>query len=162
MEHRAKSLDVHYPEILRFVRRRVRSLSEAEDVTQEAFASAADALVRSADAAPPTLAWLYTVARRRLVDEARRRRAPAAALEVVGDTAARLDSYGGLVAGALEASLARLSEEQRAVVVLRLLEGASFAEIGAWLGATEEACRMRFMRALELVRAHFEEEGLTP
>lgn len=162
MDRRADPLVVQYPEILRFVRRRVASTSQAEDVTQEAFASAAEALARSSDTAPPTLGWLYTVARRRLIDESRRRRAPITPLELVCETEARDDEYGGFVARALETGLAQLSEPQRAVVVLRLLEGLSFAEIGSQLAATEDACRVRFMRGLEQLRAHFEEEGLTP
>ena len=78
------------------------------------------------------------------------------------ETAAPDDEYGGLVAHALDASLALLTDTQRSVVVLRLLEGWSFAEIGAQLGATEEACRVRFMRGLEQLRDYFEKEGLTP
>jgi RNA polymerase sigma-70 factor (ECF subfamily) len=158
----ADPLARQYPEILRFVRRRAGSSGQAEDITQEAFASAAATLARSSKAAPPTLAWLYTIARRRLVDEARRRRPTGSPLELVGEVAARDDEYGGLVARALEAALAELGEAQRAVVVLRLLEGLSFAEIGTKLGPSEEACRVRFMRALRQIRAHFEKEGLTP
>lgn len=45
---------------------------------------------------------------------------------------------------------------------MRLLEGRSFAEIGDALGVTVEACRMRFMRALEQLRTDFEKEGLNP
>jgi RNA polymerase sigma-70 factor, ECF subfamily len=162
VERRAESLRVQYPEILRFVRRRVDSETEAEDVTQEAFVSAAEALARSSEAAPPTLAWLYTVARRRLVDEARRRRTDMIPLELVRETAAPEDEYGGLVGRALGEGLDTLSETLRSVVVLRLLEGWSFAAIGTEVGATEEACRVRFMRGLEQLRDYFEKEGLAP
>jgi DNA-directed RNA polymerase specialized sigma24 family protein len=48
------------------------------------------------------------------------------------------------------------------VVVLRLIEGASFREIADRLGVTEEACRMRFMRGLEQMRDDLEQEGLAP
>jgi DNA-directed RNA polymerase specialized sigma24 family protein len=48
------------------------------------------------------------------------------------------------------------------VVVLRLLEGWRFTEIASKVGATEEACRMRFMRGLEQLRKEFEKEGLNP
>jgi RNA polymerase sigma-70 factor (ECF subfamily) len=157
-----QSLRAQYPAVLRFVRRRADSLTEAEDITQEAFMNAAEVLAREADAAPPTLSWLYTVARRRLVDEARRRRIDTVPLELVRVEETRDDEYGGQVAGVLDAGLASMSETHRAVVILRLLEGRSFAEIGAHLGVTEEACRMRFMRGLEQLRAEFEKEGLTP
>jgi RNA polymerase sigma factor (sigma-70 family) len=159
---RHESLASQYPAVLRFVRRRVASLAEAEDVTQEAFASAVESLARSAQASEPTIGWLYTVARRRLVDEARRRRLETVPLEVVRDAASADDDYGGLVAEALGAALVKLPAPQRAVIVLRLLEGCGFAEIGARLGVTEEACRVRFMRALKQLRVEFEKEGLAP
>jgi RNA polymerase sigma factor (sigma-70 family) len=152
-----------YREVLRFVRRRVRSDETAEDVTQEVFADAASALVRSTDASPPTLAWLYTVAGRRIVDEARRRRARHATvpLELVEDPAAPA-VYGDEVAQALRAGLASMPEGQRLVVTGRLLRGRSFADLARELGASEEACRMRFMRGLQHLRSVFEEEGLQP
>lgn len=162
MERQAESLRSQYLEILRFVRRRTSSLADAEDVTQEAFATAAETLARTAQTAPPTLSLLYTVARRRLIDEARRRRTGTVSLELVADSATREDRYDGLVVHALDAALARLPAGQRDVVIMRLLEGRSFAEIGAELGVTEQASRVRFLRGLELLRDEFEKEGLTP
>lgn len=152
-----------YREVLRFVRRRVRSYETAEDVTQEVFADAASTVIRSADTAPPTLAWLYVVAGRRIVDEARRHRARRTTLplELVEDPAAPA-TYGNGVAQALRAGLASMPEGQRLVVTGRLLRGRSFAELARELGASEEACRMRFMRGLQHLRSVFEEEGLQP
>jgi RNA polymerase sigma-70 factor (ECF subfamily) len=157
----ADPLRRHYREILGYVRGRVGSDEEAAEVTQEVFAAAAEELARSADSAPPTLAWLYTVARRRLVDERRRRHLDLVPLEVVRDSSADAD-YGEAVRRALDASLGELTEGQRQVVVLRLIEGWSFREIAERVGVTEEACRMRFMRGLEQLRDDFEQEGLTP
>jgi len=59
-------------------------MADAEDVTQETFASAIETLARSGEGAGPTIGWLYTVASRRLVDEARRRRLETVPLEVRG------------------------------------------------------------------------------
>jgi RNA polymerase sigma-70 factor, ECF subfamily len=152
----------HYKEILGFVRRRAGAYADAEDMTQEVFVSAAEQLQRSSGTAPPTLGWLYTVARRRLVDEARqRRRAEVVSLELVREPEADPE-YGDSVARAFDSALGRLTEGQRVVVLLRLLEGRSFSEIGHRVDATEEACRMRFMRGLEQLRTELEREGITP
>jgi RNA polymerase sigma-70 factor (ECF subfamily) len=62
----------------------------------------------------------------------------------------------------LREALDRLPEGQRRVVVLKLLRGASFAEIAVTTGTTETAARMRFSRALGALRAHLTEEGLEP
>jgi len=151
-----------YKEILGFVRRRVASPLDAEDIAQEVFVSASVHLARSAGNAPPTIGWLYRVARRRLADEARSRRRPeTVSLELVQEPEAPSE-YGESVARALDSALLGLTEGQRVVVVLRLIEGRSFAEIAHRIGATEEACRMRFMRGLEQLRTELEREGLGP
>jgi RNA polymerase sigma-70 factor, ECF subfamily len=153
----------HYRRVWRFVRRRVGSVEDAEDLTQEVFANAAASLESRGDAGSATLGWLYTVARRRMVDEARRRRRSwTAPLELVADPAAPEDRYGSEVARALDAVLSRMPEGQRRVVLGRLIQGRSFAELGRELGATEEACRMRFMRGLQQLREEFRKEGLEP
>ena len=151
-----------YREVLRFVRRRVRSSETAEEVTQEVFADAAATLARSSLVAQPSLAWLYTVARRRIIDEARRRaRTPTVPLELVDDPT-QPEAYGEGVARALLAGLESMPEGQRLVVTGRLLRGRGFAELAGDLNLSEEACRMRFMRGLQNLRSIFEEEGLQP
>jgi RNA polymerase sigma-70 factor (ECF subfamily) len=161
-QRRAGPTAAHYRQVLRFVRRRVPSSQDAEDITQEVFLDMAASLAASAEAAPPTLGWLYTVARRRIADEARRRaRTRTVSLEVVAPPEARA-AYGGLVAHALDEALATLPEGQRRVVLERLIQGRSFAEIARSVGATEEACRMRFLRGLQQLRRELEQRGLEP
>jgi DNA-directed RNA polymerase specialized sigma24 family protein len=55
-----------------------------------------------------------------------------------------------------------LPSSQRDVVVLKLLRGASFAEIACAVGASEEAVRMRFSRALQSIRTELRKEGIEP
>lgn len=157
----ANELD-NYRRVLRFVRRRVETAEDAEDLTQEVFANAARRL-DSSTSDSPTLAWLYTVARRRIVDEARRRGVPRAVpIELVPERAAPTDRYGGEVARVLEVGLSTMPEGQRLVVVGRLLRGRAFADLASELEMSEEACRMRFMRGLQHLREEFETEGVEP
>ena len=58
----------HYGDVYRYLRRRTGDHHEAEELTQRVFADAAASL----DGAETPLAWLYTVARRRFADQARR------------------------------------------------------------------------------------------
>ena len=152
-----------YEAIYRFVRRRTSSREEAEDLTQETFAAAVKALdeARSTEEAPP-LAWLYTVARRRLIDRLRRERRHSLAAESVipGSSDERL--YGPSIVRALQEGLHELDEQQRQAVVLKLFEGRPFAEIAAIVGASEEACRARFSRGLAALRTYLTEKGVTP
>ena len=151
----------NYRRVLRFVRRRVGSVADAEDLTQEVFANAAVRL-EGRGTGSPALAWLYTVAKRRIADEARRRRPLTVPLEVVAEPATFEAPYGTEVTEALTRGLASMPEGQRRVVAGRLLQGRSFADLGRELGTTEEACRMRFMRGLQHLREEFTREGLEP
>lgn len=128
------------------------------------FADAAERLREFEPGSTPVLAWLYTVAQRRLADRGRlaaRRPETVAALEPVR-VQAEEQRYGPAVAAALREALAGLPAGQRTVVVLRLLEGRSFAEIAKLVGATEAACKMRFARGLEAVRNDLRARGLEP
>lgn len=146
----------HYKQIYGFVRRRSPTQVEAEDVTAGVFADAAAALDRFETGSAPVLAWLYTVAKRRLADEARRRRRGNVAVTLVAPT------YSPEITHALGRALAALPDAQRDVVVLKLIRGLSFREVARTLGATEPACRMRFSRALERMRESLEKEGVQP
>jgi RNA polymerase sigma-70 factor (ECF subfamily) len=147
----------HYAEIYRFVRRRTRDEHHAEELTQQVFADAAASL--RCDGRPP-IAWLYAVAKRRFADAARRDSRRRASFAEPQPEAAQ--EYGPSVAAGLRSAFARLPSTQRDVVVLKLLRGASFAEIAVAVGISEEAARMRFSRALRSVRADLEKEGIEP
>lgn len=162
-EPSASAFSRHYNEIYRFVRRRSANDAEAEEITQMVFAHAAERLDAAAESSPPVLAWLYTVAHRRLADAARIRARRGTALRLGDEHLAPVQpGYGPEVARALREGLDALPSEQRDVVVARLLEGRSFAEIAERLGSTEAACKMRFRRGLSTVREIFEREGITP
>jgi RNA polymerase sigma factor (sigma-70 family) len=155
----------YYGQIYRYVRRRTRSREDAEDITQTVFTEAISGLELAAPNSPPVLAWLYTVAQRRLIDQQRRQNPSVA--RVISLDEARLehrspDDYGVDVARTLAAGIAALPREQQDVVVLKIVEGRRFAEIAAHLGVSEEACRARLSRALRTLRAHLEKEGIKP
>ena len=151
-----KAFRRHYRQVYSFVRRRSASDVDAEDVTAEVFAAAAEALPRFRPGSSPVLAWLYTVARRRLIDESRRR----SRLLPLADSPA--PDYDADVASALRVAIAALPEPQRTVLVLKLIEGWSFREIAERLGASEAACKMRLSRALRRLRDDLEQKGVRP
>jgi RNA polymerase sigma-70 factor, ECF subfamily len=156
-----------YNRIYRYVRGRTETIEDAEDTTQNVYLRAAEHLgSRSQDeTTPPAAAWLYSVARNNLIDEARRRARRPEALPLVDSNELRkLDEYdyGPNVAKVLRAAFKRLPETQRKVVMMRLLEGRTFAEVAGVLGISEASCKMRFARALRTMRDHFEKAGLEP
>jgi len=160
----AQGLRRHYELVFRYVRRRTRSKSDAEDITQEVFADAAASLGREAMLTDlQTLAWLFTVAQRRLIDEARRRARRGDPVELPLDLAPTPESeYGPGVAAEIAHALRELPEPQRQVVTMKVFEGRSFAEIAVRLGVTEAAAKMRCVRGLEAVRSMLRREGIQP
>jgi RNA polymerase sigma-70 factor, ECF subfamily len=149
-----------YGSVYRFVRRRSGSREDAEDLTQEVFAAAVAQLGRAREQAEaPPLAWLYTVARRRLID---RLRAARSLVPLPEEYAGSERAYGPAIVRGLVDGLASLDEQQRRIVVAKLFEGRSFAEIAPELGVSEQACRMRLSRALAQLRRHLVEKGVVP
>jgi RNA polymerase sigma factor (sigma-70 family) len=144
----------YWGDVLAFLRVRTRDDHRAEELAQQVFADAAAGLE---DDGRPPLGWLYTVARRRFADEARRQ-ATAGKARLPG----RSESYDSHVRGALLDGFDRLPESQRRVVLLKLVRGLPFAEVASRLHISEEAARMRFSRALRQLRTSLEEEGVEP
>jgi len=154
----------HYrAQIYRFLRRRTGNFDQAEELTQQVFADAALTLSRM-DVSPASLVGLlYTIARRRFADEARRNGHHGAQVpldELDDELPAR--EYGSDVAHAIHEAIAQLPDEQRRVVCLKLIEGCSFAEIASLIGATEAAAKMRFQRGLAALRTELERQGIEP
>ncbi len=109
------------------------------------------------------LAWLYTIAQRRFADEARRRRnsVDGVPLDGVLDELPARD-YGPDVAYALREAILRLTPNQRQVISMKLLRGSSFCDIANTIEVSEAAAKMRFQRALTVLRADLEQQGIGP
>jgi RNA polymerase sigma-70 factor, ECF subfamily len=153
----------HHAQIYRYLQRRTGDPDRAEDLAQEVFADATTAFLRPDFQPRSMLAWLYTIAQRRCADDARRRRHALDRLPC--DDA--LDELPGRdsdldVDGALGAAIASLPPSQREVISMKLLRGCSFREIAAALGVSEAAAKMRFQRALSVLRANLEQRGIAP
>src|ERR1051325_8088185 len=64
------------------------------------------------------------------------------------------------IAPLLDAAMAGLSEADHDAVALRFFDGKSMKEIGAALGASEDAVKMRVNRAVEKLRIFFTRRGI--
>ncbi len=65
------------------------------------------------------------------------------------------------IAPLLDAALEKLGQKDHDAVVLRFFEGRNFKEVGAALGASEDAAKMRVNRALEKLRTFFTKRGVS-
>ena len=64
------------------------------------------------------------------------------------------------IAPLLDAAMEKLGQKDHDAVVLRFFQNKNFAEVGAALGASEDAAKMRVSRALEKLRKFFFKRGV--
>lgn len=139
--------------LYRYLYRRLGNVHDAEDLTAQVFSEALEGLADGRYREDGCfVAWLFTIARRRMVDFYRRR--PAVAL------ADAPDAEPGLAAAVEKGEdlqrLARLvgllDEEHQELLRMRFSAGLSFGEIGQIEGRSEAAVKMAFHRTLEHLR----------
>jgi uncharacterized protein (TIGR03435 family) len=65
------------------------------------------------------------------------------------------------IAPLLDGAMEQLDRKDHDALVLRFFEGRNFAEVGAALGASEDAAKMRVNRALEKLRRFFTKRGVS-
>ena len=125
------------------------SRSDAEDALQDVFLRAYRAL--RADERPVTLrAWLYRVAHNRCIDQIRRPVPEASDVYDVSraplqDPLAQAESREDL--RRLVADVARLPEQQRSALLMREIDGMSYAELAAALDTSVPAIKSLLVRA---------------
>jgi RNA polymerase sigma factor (sigma-70 family) len=136
----------HRRDVYGAVLRDVRDPDEAEDVTQIAFMNAFRAIRRGERPDKPR-AWLVTIARnvvrRRYQALARRPQEVALDPEVAAD----LTDVNGPTAGEIAAAIRHLPPNQRAVILLREIQGRSYAEIAEELDLSLAAVETLIFRA---------------
>jgi len=126
----------------------------AEDVVQQAFVKAYEAMHR--DAAELNLRpWLYRIAHNAALNALRDRALGHAQLDERIDGVERPDQVFERSVGLRELVVAvqALPDRQRDAILLRELEGRSYEEIGAALGVTDGAVRQLLNRARNSLRA---------
>src|SRR5215467_4761644 len=131
-----------------FIRRHVADPSDAEDILQDVFSELAEAY-RLMKPVKEVTAWMFQVARNRIVDRFRRKKREALRSEPVDDSETSLgledlipssdagpeaEYVRNVLLEALDDALAELPDEQREVFVRHELLGYSFKEISAKTG----------------------------
>lgn len=142
--------ELYAPRIFRYVAYRVSTHADAEDLTAEVFVRMVKALPSYRDTGAPFEAWLYRIAGARVVDFRRRQRPQVALHEdaYVGEDDPQGDVEERQEFERLRAALARLSDEQQTVLVLRFIERKSHQEVAAIVGKSETAVKSIQHRAL--------------
>ncbi len=144
--------------------RYVGSLGErdsADEVVQDTFVRAFSSL-ESFRGDSSLRTWLFTIARRLVVDRRRafRRRREVGNLEDV-DAATEYTALDSMIASEAQrkvwGAVGKLSPTQREVFLLRVNEGLSYKEIAEVAGTTEGAARVHYHNALRTVKENLNE-----
>lgn len=127
--------------------------SRSEDVTQDAFSKALQAL-RGTTTEIELKPWLFRIVRNTALNDLRDGPPPAEELgeAVAGGRSAAEVAEGREEIGELMERLRALPEPQRAAIVMRELEGLSHEEIAAALGVSGGAARQAIYRARVALR----------
>lgn len=149
----------HGRDVLHLCTAIVRDRGTAEDLAQDAFGKAFQALPEFRGEASART-WLLTIARHRCLDHLRRSARQPWSLGREDDVREPqvADSEEALVSDLMarradiREGLAVLSESERAMVLLRFAHGLSFDEIAESFGVKSGAVRMRVGRALSKMR----------
>lgn len=150
----AQVYDAHIEKIYAFIYFRVNHREIAEDLTSTTFLKALDKYetFRGGN----VRAWLYRIARNTLTDHYRTHRPPAdleAAQDVASSSNPVKDADTRLQLERVRAELDKLPNEQRDIVLMRVWDGLTHAEIAEILGKSEAACKMIFSRVLQKLQA---------
>lgn len=162
---RATALTEHEGGLRRYIRRQVPSEEDAEDILQDVYYQFLTNLDLEGSI-ERTAAWLYRVARNRVIDWYRKKRPRAmstfAEEEIPEVAIRRTDQPDGSLTNSLfweafNASLAAMPAKNREVWVMHEVEGKSFKEIADITGTTQNTLLSRKRYAVLFLRKRLKE-----
>lgn len=156
--------DEHARPLWRYVISLTGDAAQAEDIVQETLLRAwkRPAVLDQREAS--ARAWLFTVARNLVIDEARsarRRHETPTAIEAMPEPIAADETERMLDGWLIGDALAGLSPEHRQVIVRAYYGGLSTAELSAELGVPEGTVKSRLHYGLRALRLALQEKGVT-
>ena len=152
----------HVNKVYSIALRHTRNAHQAEEITQAVFVLLARKS-RQLDKRVILSGWLCRTARLSAVTFVRseirrtRREQEAHMQNLLNESESEVWPQ---IAPLLDAAMAGLSESDHDAVALRFFDGKSMKEIGAALGASEDATKMRVNRAVEKLRSFFTRRGI--
>lgn len=150
--------------VYRYLYFRTGSHPEAEDLTEQVFLKAWEAIGRYRWQGRPFLAWLYRLAHNAHIDQVRSSRpttplsADERTLELASHSASN-EMARTLDAQVLADALCQLTPEQQQVIIMKFIEGLDNEQIAQTMDRREGAIRALQMRALMSLRRVLEKQG---
>jgi RNA polymerase sigma-70 factor (ECF subfamily) len=156
--------DEHARPLWRYVMSLTGDAAQSEDIVQETLLRAWRKPAVLDQRAASARAWLFTVARNLVIDDARsarRRHETPTATETMPEPIAADETERMLDAWLIGDALAGLSGDHRQVIVEAYYGGKSVAEIARALGVPEGTVKSRMHYGLRALRLALQEKGVT-
>ena len=154
---------VYYPKVYNYAFLQMGDVQAAEDLASDVMLRMIESLKGYRFKGLPFGAWVFRIARNRLIDlhRRRRRRGEVDLSETLSSSLANPQALAerALERGQLQVVLKHLTYEQRQVIVLKFIEGFDNRSVGRIMGRSEGAIKSLQHRALaSLRRVLYQEE----
>ena len=153
----------YFTPLFRYVYVRLKTREDAEDVVQDTFLKAFQALPRYEHTRDSMLPYLFTIARNLLINHTKKKRPDAMAGEDIdrqhqdGESAAK-DAEARERRETIALAMTALSETEREVIELKFFGERTYVEIAEQLGKREDAVRQHVARAMRKMRGVLKEQ----
>ncbi len=154
---------IYYPRIYNYAFLQLGGIQPAEDLASDVMLKVLESIGGYRSKGPPLSAWVFRIARNKLIDLHRQRKRngnvdlwdPPAAIEMAPETLAER----ALDRGQLQIALKYLTELKRQVIVLRFIEGFDTTAVAHIVGRSESAVKSVQHRALRSLRGILSRNG---
>lgn len=151
--------------VYRYLRSRTASAEEAEDLLQQVFLRALDALPQYKADRSPFVAWLMGIARNASTDAHRRRRVTVTwdfVPEILrtGPADVETEVLRRERQARLSVLFTALPARKRELLVLRFVAALTVREIAALLGKSEAATKKELFRTLKMLKEQYHDNAL--
>ncbi len=147
--------DQHIRELFSFIYYKTHHKETAEDLTSQVFTKALSRIDQFDPNKGTIRSWLYEIARNTVVDHYRTSR-PQQSIEDAWELPSNDDLLGradvALSFERVRPYLQSLSSEQREIIMMRIWQEMSYAEIAEALGKSEASCKMAYSRGIATLR----------
>jgi RNA polymerase sigma-70 factor (ECF subfamily) len=156
--------ETYYPKIYNYAFLQMGDVQAAEDLASDVMLKMLESINKYNFRGLPFGAWVFRIARNRLIDlhRRRKRRGEVDLSETLSGTLASPESMAerALERGQLQIALKHLTDEQRQVIVLKFIQGFDNRSVGKIMGRSEGAVKSLQHRALGALRRVLQQEPL--
>ncbi len=149
----ARLYDKYVDRVFKHVYYKVSNQHEAEDITQETFIKAWEAIGGYRRTGAPFAAWLIAIARNLVIDHYRARKKivpleDGIEVKIDPDKNPELLAEASFDRADIRSAILKLKEDKQKVVMMRFIDGFSYTEIAQTMKKSEGAVRVILFRAL--------------